>query len=381
MKKKILIVNKSFELGGIQMALANLLDEICDEYDITLAIFNPRGPFLERLPKNIRLLKLSPFTAVLGMTYADCKKYGSLPQRLFKITSTVWSKFFGNRLPISFALAFQKNVGDYDIAISYHQETTSQTMVSGFGSFALRKCNAKKRIAWIHADFLSTKLATPANLKTYRQFDRIVSVSRTAMDRFITAYPELKDKCDFCYNPVPIAEIVKNSNDSSIALERTEHDLVLFSACRLVPVKGLAPTLEKLIPIFTRHDNLKWYIAGAGPEGVKLQTLIKEHNLQNQVRLLGFVQNPYPYMKQADYLFVPSFHESFGMVVGEAHALGTPVIASDIPVMHEMLTQMDYLSVNNEYTPIIEKLMTIKMSKKTFPSMEWKEQFERVLEC
>ena len=36
-------------------------------------------------------------------------------------------------------------------------------------------------------------------------------------------------------------------------------------------------------------------------------------------------------------IFLPSLHETFSMVVSEAHILETPVIASDIPIMREML--------------------------------------------
>ena len=383
MKKKILIINKSFELGGIQMALANLLDAICDEYDITLAIFNPRGPLLDRLPANVRLLKLSPLTEVLGMTGADCKKYGSLSQKLFKFFGTAWSKLFGNSIPVAFALLFQKNVGEYDVVISYHQETTAKTMVTGFGKFALKKCKANRRIAWIHADFLATKLATSGNLKTYQQFDKIISVSKTSMECFETAYPSLRDKCDFCYNPLPVAEIVEKSNMQVDLSVGSEEDTVLFSACRLVPEKGLVPALENLLAVFNANKHLKWFIAGSGPEETKLRSIICENHLQDRVVLLGFVHNPYPYMKKADFLFIPSLHETFGMVVGEAHVLGTPVIASDIPVMREVLGRADYICSNSDYADVITRLLENKKTKTRqieFPLLEWKEKFETVVE-
>lgn len=384
MKKKLLIVNKSFELGGIQMALANLLDAICDEYDITLAVFNPRGPLRDRIPENVRILKLSPLTEVLGMTGADCKKYGTITQRVFKLAGTVWSKLFSNSLPVSLALAFQKNLGEFDAVISYHQETTSKTMVTGFGRFALKKCKAQKRIAWVHADFLATKLATASNLKTYMKFDKIVSVSKTAMDHFISAYPNLKDKCDYCYNPIPVADIVKKSTAETDVFTRHENDLILFSACRLVQEKGLVQALYNMIPVFTKHRNLKWFIAGVGPEESKLLSVIGANQLENQVILLGFKHNPYPYIKDADFLFIPSVHETFGMVVAEAYVLGTPVIASDIPIMREILGENDYLCGNNDYATVVEGLIKKDDFEVSPPNtmrfLDWKKQFERVLQ-
>lgn len=365
------------------MALANLLCEISDEYDVTLAIFNPRGPFLERLPAGVHLLKLSPLTQVLGMSYADCMKYGSLLQKIFKLFGAAWTKLFSNNLFVALALAFQKNVGEYDVVISYHHETAAKTSVTGFGKFALKKCNAAKRIAWVHADFIATNLGTPGNLKTYRKFDKIISVSRTAMESFLVAYPSLKDKCDYCYNPLPVDKIVEQGNAASNLFIKSEDEVVLFSACRLAKEKGLVPALENLIPVFEKKQNLKWFIAGSGPEETRLRYVILENHLQERVILLGFVQNPYPYMKNADYLFLPSLHETFGMVVGEAHVLGTPVIASDIPVMHEVLGPSDYICTNNDYADVIASLLddnTHNQKSVEFCLPEWKDQFERVLE-
>ena len=87
-KKKLLIINKSFELGGIQVALANMLEAIHEEYDISLAVFNPNGPLADRVPADVNLLKLSPLVNTLGMNYNDCKKYGTVLQRVFKVRNT-----------------------------------------------------------------------------------------------------------------------------------------------------------------------------------------------------------------------------------------------------------------------------------------------------
>ena len=43
MKKKILIVDKSFAVGGIQTALINMVKELKDTYDITVLMFNNDG--------------------------------------------------------------------------------------------------------------------------------------------------------------------------------------------------------------------------------------------------------------------------------------------------------------------------------------------------
>lgn len=361
MKKiRLLIINKSFELGGIQMALANMLEAIHNEYDVTLAVFNSNGPLKNRIPDNVKLLELSPLVQVLGMNGQDCKKYGSSGQKIFKAVGGAWSKIFGNRIPVKFALAFQKNVGEYDVVISYHQETSNSTLVTGFGEFALCKCKATQKIAWVHADFLATKLATLNNKKIYQRFDKIVCVSKVCMNNFMTAYPSLTDKCTYCYNFVPENEIIQKASEKQNVFERNDNTIVLFSACRLVEEKGLIPALYNLLPLWKNGIDVKWYIAGEGIEREKIEEIIKNFHLENRVVLLGFLSNPYPYFKEADYLFLPSLHETFSMVVSEAHILGTSVIAADIPIMQEMLNKSDLLINNGDYCSCLFDLSSTK---------------------
>lgn len=384
-KRKILIINKSFELGGIQMALSNMLKSIHNEYDVTLAVFNQNGPLKTEVPDNVKLIELSPLVQVLGMSRDDCKKYGSVGQNIFKVVGGIWSKIFGNTLPVKVALTFQKNVGEYDVVISYHQETSSKTLVTGFGEFALKKCKASKKIAWVHADFLATKLDTEKNRKTYQRFDKIVSVSQVCMENFISAYPSLKDKCDYCYNFILVDEIFQKATAMKNVYCRNKNTTVLFSACRLVEEKGLVPALKRLLPIWKGGFDLKWYIAGEGNERERLENVIRENRLEEKVILLGYQENPYPYMKEADYLFLPSLHETFSIVVSEAHVLGTPVIASDIPIMREVLNKGDYLCAEGDFQKCIFDILTSIDSENNDSlhkanKYDWKSEFSRILD-
>lgn len=370
--KKILVINKSFELGGIQMALANMLNVICNDYDVSLAVFNPNGPLKSKIPDNVKLVKLSPLIETLGMSADDCKKFGTPIQRLFKLFASVWARVFGNSFPVFFAFLFQKPLLNYDVVISYHQETSSKTMVTGFGKFALKKCMADKKIAWVHADFLATKLATKQNFKTYKKFDKIVSVSKTTMNSFITAYPALKEKCNYCYNYVDAAKIIEKSSAECSDMIYDDNEIVLFSACRLVNEKGILPAIQNIAPLLKTEKKIKWYIAGEGSQREDIEKNLRENGLEDKIILLGFKENPYPYIKKADYLFLPSLHETFSMVVSEAHILGTSVIASDIPVMHEVLYKNDVMCANGNY---IEALQSISKKEKSSYNGEFSKEF------
>ena len=69
------------------------------------------------------------------------------------------------------------------------------------------------------------------------------------------------------------------------------------------------------------------------------------------------------------------------MVVSEAHILGTSVIASDIPIMREVLGDGDHLCQDGEYAEIIENITlnsNVCFDNERF--FGWKMQFERIVE-
>lgn len=80
--------------------------------------------------------------------------------------------------------------------------------------------------------------------------------------------------------------------------------------------------------IHSKHPNLKLVIIGTGSEKKNLEQLISSLNLKEQVKLLGFKENPYPYIKNAKVLVSSSFSEGLPRVIVEALILGTPVVST-----------------------------------------------------
>lgn len=86
-----------------------------------------------------------------------------------------------------------------------------------------------------------------------------------------------------------------------------------------------------------------------GPENIKLITKsislglidnIKFHSEKPQADLIAFIN-------QADAMILYSRYETFGCVAIEANGCGVPVIASDIPVLHEIIKE----GFNGEFSP------------------------------
>ena len=68
---------------------------------------------------------------------------------------------------------------------------------------------------------------------------------------------------------------------------------------------------------------------------------IKELNIEDKVRILGFRNNSHDYLKGADALVLSSFNEGMPNAILEAMAYSKPIVASEIDGIRELLTDCD----------------------------------------
>ena len=98
---------------------------------------------------------------------------------------------------------------------------------------------------------------------------------------------------------------------------------------RIEERKGLIYLLRALKILNKKHNNLRLIIVGEGPLKGKCQKWVKKNKLENVVFEKEVNQKEIPsYYKTADIYCSPAIYgESFGIVLIEAMAVGTPVVA------------------------------------------------------
>ena len=60
MKKKILFTAYTLDVGGIETALVNLLNEIIKKYEVTLVLEKKQGMFLNELNNAVKIIEYKP---------------------------------------------------------------------------------------------------------------------------------------------------------------------------------------------------------------------------------------------------------------------------------------------------------------------------------
>jgi len=110
--------------------------------------------------------------------------------------------------------------------------------------------------------------------------------------------------------------------------------VVLFVG-RIEPLKGVERLLKAVARLNDR-DKVKLLIIGgdaqSAPEIARLKGIAANLRIQDTVNFLGLIdQEKLPvYYSAADVTVVPSYYESFGLVPLESLACGTPVVATDV---------------------------------------------------
>lgn len=101
--------------------------------------------------------------------------------------------------------------------------------------------------------------------------------------------------------------------------------------------KGHRFLIEALFKIRNQHPNAHIAIIGTGPEESNLKSLINELGLDNQIHLLGFRENALQFVRAFDVWAMPSLKEGLPLALLEGISGHLPVIASDIPEMHDIV--------------------------------------------
>lgn len=94
---------------------------------------------------------------------------------------------------------------------------------------------------------------------------------------------------------------------------------------RLVPSKGIDTALAALSKL--RRHSWRLDVVGEGPLEETLRRQAREQGVNDRVHFHGQQSNPTAWYRQADLLLFPSRLESFGLVLVEAMAQGTPSLA------------------------------------------------------
>lgn len=335
--KNILFLMTDLEGGGAEKSLILLLKAFdYSKYKVTLCLLFHRGIYLNDIPKQVKVVYL------------------------FKSEDSSWNreavrKYYRHHNPIIYLILFHLKLRrKYDVIISFMEGRPAM-----LHSHMMNR--GKKNLSWIHCDLLNyhsshTCYDYPVKEREfYERMDKLVFVSQKAMDGFQQLYGIGVPKT-YLYNIVNKENICRLSED--IAIPKSRFTITAIGS--LYEVKGF----DRLVRVAKqlKDDGYSCYfqIIGEGDERLNLERFINENNLNEDVKLLGFQTNPYPYLKESDLLLSTSRSEGLSYVICEALTLGIPVVATKTAGALELLGEGEYgVLVEHEVVSISESIKKV----------------------
>ncbi|MDU3520826.1 MAG: glycosyltransferase [Clostridium saudiense] len=330
--KKILLMVDNLDEGGVSKVLFDFLDNVDKKkYDITIMALYNNGIYKDKIKSYGR--------------YRYC--FNPPNEKDNSIKSRLYRKYWGGmlRLPESFMYKwFVKE--KYDIEIAF---------MHGWSTKFISASNNKKskKIAWVHVDLVTWNKVDGVfkslehHKNVYSKFNEVLCVSKTVKEGIENKYGVRNAKV--LYNPIDRDKILKLSNEE-VDINNDSNKIKLISVGRLSEQKGY----DRLLRVFNKLNkegfNIELTLVGSGEKYNELNNYIKENSLESSVSLLGYKHNPYKYVKSSDLFICSSLSEGFSLVIGEAMAMGIPVVSVDCPGPNELLGYGTYgkLVKNNE---------------------------------
>lgn len=157
-------------------------------------------------------------------------------------------------------------------------------------------------------------------------------------------------------NPI----LFKNLNTYSRKILSEEFRILMVS--RLEPVKNIEGVINVLKQLTINTDlNLRLIIAGSGQSEAGLKQNVKELGLENNVEFLGFIDDPYPHLMNADLYILNSFSEGFSNSLVEAMYSKTPSLSTAVGAAPEIIEEgiNGFLTPSDDEDALLEKLKMI----------------------
>ena len=366
--KRIVFGITSLQIGGAERVLVDLCNRLTKEnkYDITIFTLYDNGPMKNDLLPEVKV------KSIYSKRYEEFNKF--------------------QKIMISLKLIFTKPPEGFDTYVAFLEGPITRLfaknkykeysfMNEGNNKKRISKINKKdiRKIAWVHNDIskvfgrgIKSKLKSKIDGNLYTKYDKIVFVSDENKKDFEKIYGKQISKkeaklrkegrkgnfLEVIRNYLNYKNVIKKSKENA-KLEISKNDINLVSVCRLVDQKAI----DRFIKVHSRLEkngvHCKVYIIGEGPLHYDLQKLIDSLGETENFYLLGARENPYPYIKNADYFCLLSYYEGYGMVIDEAKILNKEIVITNTAAVESLEDYKNKKILDNNENSIYNGLRKI----------------------
>jgi glycosyltransferase involved in cell wall biosynthesis len=316
--------------GGAERVVLTLANEfLARDIAVDLVMLHRDGPLQKYIPKKARLFDIHP-----------------VPRWMFSISVLRGPR---NLLPVLSKKRNQRHAIRQAPAISKYlrREQPSAVIASelpyNLASLLAREWSGKKIPVITREDCnINEYLASrkPHDREIFRTLvrglypraDSLVAVSEGVSDSIRELVDVDSDHLRVIHNPI-VSDSLQVKAFKQVDHPWLAQHKVVLAVGRIHPQKDYPMLLRALARLRTRQ-SIKLLILGTTQDKKyqeELEGIADDLGVSGDVAFLGFVENPYAYMRRASLLALSSSFEGLPTVLIEALACGTPVVSTDCP--------------------------------------------------
>lgn len=291
---RILYVITSLFTGGAEKLVVDLIPRLLEKgHLVDLVVFNEKDTLLMKQLEESQVCRIYK----LGNSFYD----------------------------IRYILKLRHIMKDYDII---HTHNSSPQLFAAIANMGLHKklvttehnTNNRKR---------GNVFLKAVDYWMYKKYDRIVCISDKAADNLIN-YIETDDRIQTIYNGVDVGQY-----NEALPIDGMHGDkFVILMVAAFRPQKD-QDTLIRAIRRLPKEEYEVW-LAGEGSRMTEVQNLVKELEVEDQVRFLGNRADVPQLLKTADVVVMSTHYEGLSLSNIEGMSAGKPFVASDVDGVHEI---------------------------------------------
>lgn len=298
--KKVLFIIWSHSFGGGAEALLTTIVNHLNPQKYKIGIIEIYNANIKKEAVDSRIRVYDP------ITWAGDKEYRKKVYYIYNAPDEVIKRYIPS---------------DYDLYVSFNYQLPSFLLPSG-----------TRNIAWVHGavfDLAENGVERYRVLQS-RAFDKaqkIISISDVTTRSIRELFPNQADKIVEVYNSVNVKKIREKANEPTGI--RLRNPAVIFVG-RFDENKNPLRMVDIFRQIFRKEKNTHLYFLGKGELETEVRDKAAEYGLQEWVHFLGYVENPFPVIKQADVCCMTSKSEGFPMSLLESVALHVPFVSTEV---------------------------------------------------
>lgn len=314
-KRKVLFITPSLCQGGIeqfQISMLKMLDK--ELYDVTLYMYLNDTALLPMVPEHVRVIVDEDQTHYFRKPKAILIGLKEIIKKSEVYSEQLRAYVHEQKMMHPAKAVFKKE--KFDVVVAN---------VIGRGTEMALHIEAEKRYVFFHS---SLDLHHELMERLFPQYDGIVAVSIGVQEMLQKTYSNVREKVLLLENWVDAQEVVEKGNETSVEAKKEKDMLTIVSCGRLSKEKGFDLAVKTAEILKKKGYKYRWIFVGDGAEREKIESMIGQSALTDQIRITGYMDNPYPIIKTCDIYVQPSYEESYGRTIKEAMILGRPVVST-----------------------------------------------------